>query len=246
MRDARAERDDGPGGTERGILKWGLLLLGLPHMLVGGWAVVAPAHWYETFPGFGHAWLVPHGPFQEHLARDFGAALLALGLLLTAAGVFRGRRLVRVSLSAWLAFAIPHLLFHVLEPAGLPAVDRAANLSVLALVVVLPVWLWIRAGREEDGSELLSSEPDSGAEGTRRLPGARIAGATDWLTDLVAAGAARELGQEPAPARILGHHRPALLGATAYETAVMRFDALEPRFRRLASLQAARVAGCPW
>ena len=245
MTNARTE-DGGAGRTKDSALRWGLVLLGLPHALVGGWALAAPAHWYANFPGFGHAWLVPHGPLQEHLARDFGAALLALGLLLTAAGLFRERRLARVSLSAWLAFAVFHLLFHVLEPAGLPAADRAANLIVLALVVVLPVWLWVRAG--EQGDESSSPEPREGrgAGAVEPVPGGRLDGAGDWLTDLVAAGAARQLGREPAPTRLLGHHRPALLGSTAFEVAVLRFDALEPRFRKLASLQAARIAGCPW
>jgi hypothetical protein len=119
-------------------LRGGLIALGLPPVLAGGWGLLAPESWYEGFPGGGRSWLPPLGPFNEHLARDFGAAQLALGLLLLWAAVSLARALVVPLLVAWTVFAVAHLAFHLghTEPYG--TVDDVLNLAGLALVVLVP------------------------------------------------------------------------------------------------------------
>jgi hypothetical protein len=59
-----------------------LLTLAIPAAATGAWALVAPGSWHDSFPGFGRAWLPVFGPYNEHVARDFGGALLALAVLL--------------------------------------------------------------------------------------------------------------------------------------------------------------------
>jgi hypothetical protein len=65
-------------------------------------------------------------------------------VILIAAGYWLERRLVAVSLAAWLCFAVPHTVYHLfnLEPYG--AGDAIANAFALALTVVLPAGLLVR------------------------------------------------------------------------------------------------------
>ncbi|MGI8553828.1 MAG: hypothetical protein ACR2PL_24020, partial [Dehalococcoidia bacterium] len=64
------------------IFRVGVLILALGLVSTGLWALGAPNSWYATFPGLGHAWVAALGPYNEHLARDVGAALLGFGVLL--------------------------------------------------------------------------------------------------------------------------------------------------------------------
>ena len=98
---------------ERTLLGWevrsGLLLLAASVLPVGLWALVSPQSFYEDFPAAGRHWVSALGPYNEHLISDVGAGYLALGVMFVLAGMLLQRTLVRVSLVAWLAFAIPTL-----------------------------------------------------------------------------------------------------------------------------------------
>lgn len=54
-----------------------LWLLTSTTLVVGAWALLAPASFYRAFP-LGRAWVAVDGPFNEHLLRDVGGLFLAL------------------------------------------------------------------------------------------------------------------------------------------------------------------------
>jgi hypothetical protein len=64
------------------------------------------------------------GPYNEHLVRDVGALNLALGVLLATAALLLERRLVQVSLIAYLVYAVPHFAFHLVKGNALPRRQR--------------------------------------------------------------------------------------------------------------------------
>lgn len=124
------------------LLRLGLALLATIEWVLGTWTLLFPAHFYATVPTVD---LTP--PYSEHLFRDFGGATLGIAIVLTAATVWLERRLVVVAVVAYLAFAVPHLVFHLGHLHGASA-SSAAEL-VLGLVggVVLAVALLVLAFR---------------------------------------------------------------------------------------------------
>jgi hypothetical protein len=121
-----------------------LLALGGTAVAIGAWALVAPATWFERFPGFGRAWTAVLPPYNEHLARDVGGFNLMMGALFLWAAVGLERRLVRAVCFASLLFAVPHTVFHALHLEGVGTPDRVGQMVALALSVVGPLvaaWL---------------------------------------------------------------------------------------------------------
>lgn len=124
------------------LLRPGLVLLAAVEVVLGLWTLLFPASFYADVPTVD---LTP--PFSEHLFRDFGGATLGLAVVLAAA-VWTERRLVVVALLAYLAFAAPHLVFHLghLQGAGGPA--STVLVVVLTGSVVLPLALLVIALRQ--------------------------------------------------------------------------------------------------
>jgi hypothetical protein len=100
---------------------------------IGGWGVVAPRSFFDTFPGFGHHWVAPLGTYNEHLVRDYAAAELGFAVLLACAAIWFERRLVLVAGAAFLAATLPHLAYHLTTTDSLSAGDNAASLGSFAL-----------------------------------------------------------------------------------------------------------------
>jgi len=117
----------------------------------GAWAVATPAHFFETFPGFGHSWTAAYPPFNDHLVSDLGATFLTLGVLLAIAAVMADRRVTRVVLVGVITFNTLHLAYHLGHHGLLHGIDLAASLGSLAFGVLAPVAVWILAGRAESG-----------------------------------------------------------------------------------------------
>jgi len=135
-------------------LRVGLVVLALPQLQIGLWCLASPRSWYDNFPGGGHAWVAASGPYDEHLVRDVAAALLALGILLIWTAVTLAPALVRVALVAWLVFAVPHFVYHLVNHEVLPALDNAASLGGLLFEVLLPLALLVatlRPGHRSKG-----------------------------------------------------------------------------------------------
>jgi hypothetical protein len=122
-------------------LRVGLLILASASLMVGLWALPFPRSFYDDFPLPGRAWVSALGPYNEHLVRDVGALNLALGVLVVLAAVLLERRLVPVSLVAYLAYAVPHFVFHLTKGHAFSPGDNLANMITLGLAVLLPLVL---------------------------------------------------------------------------------------------------------
>jgi hypothetical protein len=122
-------------------LRAGLWFLTLTQVGAGTWQLLQPRSFYEHAPLPGHPWVALLPPYNEHLMRDVGALNLGLGAVLAAAAITMDRRLARVSLLAYLIFAVPHLVFHTTHLQHFPTGDATAQTTVLAAAVLLPLAL---------------------------------------------------------------------------------------------------------
>ncbi|HIG25570.1 MAG TPA: hypothetical protein EYG34_04235 [Acidimicrobiia bacterium] len=77
-------------------------------------------------------------PFNEHLAADTGSGLLATGLLVLIAGLYLRRDMTIIATIGYLAFSLPHAVFHLQHPGeGMSTAQNVWNVTALWLVVVL-------------------------------------------------------------------------------------------------------------
>ncbi len=130
-----------------------LMMLALPNLFAGLWAVVAPSSWYENFPGWSPHLVAALPPYNEHLATDAGAGLFASGLLALLAAFLMRRDVIIVAMTGYLAFALPHALYHLATPAdALNASEDATNTLSLWVAVVLSSWLLVDALRSTEPS----------------------------------------------------------------------------------------------
>jgi hypothetical protein len=129
-------------------IRTGLLVLGIPQTASGLWALIAPRDWYDTFPGGGREWLPAFGPYNEHFATDAGVGILAAGVLALAAAVMLERRVVQVAMIGYLAWSVPHAVWHLTAiDEALGTTDDAINITTLAVTVILPLVLLVTASR---------------------------------------------------------------------------------------------------
>jgi hypothetical protein len=131
------------------MLRLGIGLLAASNLFTGGWAVLDPRGWWESFPGFGHAWVSAFGAYSEHLVRDAGAFFLAFGVLFLIAAIFLEKRLAIAAQVSWLCFAAPHLVYHMTEQGTLSDADNLLSLEALASVVALPILLLVAIARTD-------------------------------------------------------------------------------------------------
>jgi hypothetical protein len=124
-----------------GMLRFGLVILALPQLAIGIWALISPRGWFDTFPGGGHHWLPAYGAYDPHLATDVGAAFLALGVVLVLAAVWLDRRLVQAALIGYLVYQVPHFVYHLANDHRLAAGDHIASDISLGLSAVLALVL---------------------------------------------------------------------------------------------------------
>ncbi len=124
------------------LLRLGLVVLALASLYTGLWAVIDPHGWYLGYPGLGHHWTDAYGPYNHHLASDVGAGFLAIGVGTGYAAIRLTRPAARTALVAFLAFSIPHLIYHLThQEHALTGGDRYASLAALAIAVALPIVL---------------------------------------------------------------------------------------------------------
>ena len=90
------------------LLRVGIWYVAFVEFAFGVVATLVPRVFYDYFP-----WVHLVPPFSEHLVRDYGAMNLALGFVTVVAACTMDRRMVRTALTAYLLFAISHVLFHV-------------------------------------------------------------------------------------------------------------------------------------
>jgi hypothetical protein len=114
---------------------------------------VAPANWFEEFPGWAPSLVAALPPYNEHLATDAGAGLFATGVLALLAVFWFRRDVVLTAMVGYLAFAGPHALFHLAHPSDLLTTgEDAANSATLVVAVIAAVAVLVAAWRvEPDG-----------------------------------------------------------------------------------------------
>ena len=125
--------------VRNGILRVALAIFALVSVELGLWATFAPRSFFDDFPGLGRHWVRVYGPYNEHLMRDFGALNLALAVLTIAALITLGRQLVIAVAIAWLAWGVPHLVYHLRHLDMFSTGDKVGNVVTLAAVPVLAV-----------------------------------------------------------------------------------------------------------
>lgn len=122
-----------------GVLRVALAIFAVVSVELGVWATFAPRSFFDDYPGLGRHWVRAYAPYSEHLVRDFGALNLALAVVTIAALITLSRPLVIAVAIAWLAWGIPHLVYHLRHLDVLSTGDKVANVVALVAVPVLAV-----------------------------------------------------------------------------------------------------------
>ena len=232
-------------GSKRRIARIGLLLIGIPQLAIGVWALLSPSGWFESFPGGGREWLPLYGPFDEHLAVDVGATFLALGLALVIAAVWLDRRAIQLALVAYLAYQVPHFIYHLGADDRLTGGDQLLNgISLGASVAGALLLLGLSLRSASPGSQTPPGRARSGdGADSGSLLRSRVGGP---FARLVRWYGRRTYGGELAPVDAYLHNRKLLLGYGAFETATERASQVDDRLKALAEMKTASVVGCEW
>lgn len=121
--------------------------LALEAAYVGGWAQFAPRSFYDSFPGAGRHWVSALGPYNEHLIRDVGGLYLAL-FVVTVWALRRPRaETFAMAGAGWLAFSIPHFVFHTNHLSAFGMADMIGSVLTLGGTVILAALLLAPAAR---------------------------------------------------------------------------------------------------
>ena len=223
--------------TRRRLLRTFLILLAIPQVLIGVWALVDPSGWYTTFPGGGNEWLPLFGSYDQHLARDVGSSFLAIGVVLLLAALWMDRRLVLAAGAAYLAYQLPHFVYHLTADNVLSTGDQILNGILLGLGVFtgFAIFELSRPVRSAPAQEASDDAPGR----LRSRPKGLYARYARWYTR-------RNYGGEMAPVDAYLHNKPLLIGYSAFETAVERAHRVDERLKYLGEMKAAGMAGCEW
>lgn len=116
-------------------IRLGLVVLALPNLLNGLFALLAPRRWFDTFS------VGDLGGYSDHLVRDVGEAFIAASVLLLIAALWVERRVIFLAITGWLFFNVPHLINHIFERDALSAVDYAGVIAILGFNVALALVL---------------------------------------------------------------------------------------------------------
>lgn len=133
--------------TTRNLLRIALAILALVGIQVGLWAAFFPRAFYDDFPGASRIWVAVDGPYNEHLVRDVGALNLALAVVAIVALVTLSRAAVIAAGGAWLAYGLPHFVYHLRHLEPLAAGDDVAvafSLGINVLLAAVVLWTGVR------------------------------------------------------------------------------------------------------
>lgn len=129
-------------------LRSATVLLAVPLLVTGGWAVLAPRGFYDSFPGWGSPLVAAAPPFNAHLVTDTGTGFLAVGVVLALAAYVGAAPGLRLALAGLAAFTLPHLVYHAANPASaLSGAENALNVAVLGAELALPLVLLVLSRR---------------------------------------------------------------------------------------------------
>ena len=219
-----------------------LIQLGLIQGVLGFYALFFPRSFYEDFP-LGLDWVEVLPAYNEHLVTDFGGLFLATAVFLLAASVRLERRWVVVSLVAFLAFSVPHTVWHMFNLEPYSTGNAIGNVVTLGATVLLPLAVLLGVARESRRPK----KPASAAPGSN---GARIQGVPDSTRNPLArvgfAVSRRRYGDVMDPMRVYAHNPMVMTGYSMHELATERATSVPERLKHLAAMRAAMVAGCEW
>lgn len=134
--------------SSRTLFRFGLASLGGVQALLGVYALFSPRSFYEDFP-FGRGWVEALPAFNEHLLRDVGGLFIGVGLLLLAAAWWLDRRVIAIALVSYLAYSIPHAIYHFFNLEPYETADAVANVVTLGGTVLVPLALLVLLIRKE-------------------------------------------------------------------------------------------------
>lgn len=118
-----------------------LVVLALPNLSTGFWALFGPRSWYDDFPGRALGWIAAFGEYNEHFIQDIGSAYLGFGAAFLVAAIVLNRSAAQVAAIAYLVFATPHLLIHIFVRETLTTVGYLGTLGFLGIGIVLSLWV---------------------------------------------------------------------------------------------------------
>lgn len=124
--------------------------LGLPLVATAALMIASPSTWFHGFPGVASS-----GPFNAHLSRDFGCALLIAGAgFLHAARRPEGARRLVFACAALLTL---HALVHLAEAsamahAGPELISELATVHGPAAIALLCAFTWPRGPGSTEGA----------------------------------------------------------------------------------------------
>ncbi len=150
------------------LMRLGLVVLGVPALIIGVWAAFAPRSFYDDFPGLGRMWVAPDGPYNEHLVRDVGELNLALVVITAIAAFTLVPMLVRAVLAGWVVYSVPHLVYHLRNMSPFSTDDQVSIAASLAFVPILAVALFViivRAPRDVPAPRATTGEQRIAARG---------------------------------------------------------------------------------
>jgi hypothetical protein len=124
-------------GLPRIVVRAVLAVLGAIQLTDGLYALFAPRSFYEDFP-LGRGWVEALPAYNEHLVRDVGSLFIATAVVLFAAAIWTERRLVQVATASFLAFSVPHFVYHAFNLGPYDTGDAIANVVSLLFTVVAP------------------------------------------------------------------------------------------------------------
>lgn len=137
--------------------------LAAPQLVIGLWAVTAPANWFNNFPGFDPRLVAAERPYNQHLAADAGAGFLATGAVLLIAAIWGSRAAILTAVLAYAFFTVPHVLYHATNPADvLTGFENVTNVLALGSGLVLAgVFTWGLRPRsvESDATTVVDPTP---------------------------------------------------------------------------------------
>jgi hypothetical protein len=121
-----------------------LAILAFIEAVIGVWALFAPASFYRSFPGAGHAWVSLLPPYNQHLITDVGELSVALTVVLAAAAVTGNWLLSVVAIVAFAVYTVPHMIFHSLHLEGFStaeAIGQTVGFVMQLLLAAVVAWL---------------------------------------------------------------------------------------------------------
>lgn len=149
------------GRSESWIRLGVAVTLAAPQLVIGLWAVTAPANWFNNFPGFDPRLVAAEPPYNQHLAADAGAGFLATGAVLLIAAIWGSRAAILTAVLAYAFFTVLHVLYHATNPADvLTGFENVTNVLALGSGLVLAgVFAWGLRPRSVESDATTVTDP---------------------------------------------------------------------------------------